>query len=69
MKGCSKDRKDGKECGKDGKDKEETFFFQAGPSGKMMLDSSFIDIRFLCSENDFVNEANKEEVSTLIRSF
>ena len=27
MKGCSKDKKDGKECGKDGKDKDHSIFF------------------------------------------
>jgi len=52
MKGCSKDKKDGKECGKDGKDREHSIYYAEKPSNKL-AGKSYFDDRYLLPQTSF----------------
>lgn len=64
MKGCSKDKKDGKECGKDGKDSETSSFFYERDYSSKMINRSFFDIQYLLYENDF-NAKQEENIHSI----
>jgi len=52
MKGCTKDKKDGKECNKDGKDKDHSIFFTQQQHNQL-LSGQYIPNSLLLSKENF----------------
>ncbi len=67
MKGCSKDRKDGKECGKDAKDSDRTAFFCDRITDRKLMTDSFFDKKFMLSENEFSNTKEYAKASVIFK--